>query len=421
MHWANIKDFPDFYHLDTLLITSPKPTNSNENLYPSLYQRQIPLDNNSFIKKPQKPKPLHIPSRSEDIKLPLISSRINESISKTSENQHLYSKIQGKIRTRNFLHQSTDELKSINISLRTKEFLNHLNNLSKNVPFHPNHNPRKYSVNKMSFLKKTLKSPLMHKNLSQNPLFSISLENKDSSMKNDKKINKNKKNFRFKQRIYEKKKTSMISRTLIPHYMDLREQITKFVRNLNEMKEIISNSKKIYGFLKSFLVYKNTSLRKILLNKENETLNEPMIENSLEEKCFYKEIYYEGIGIQHREKMEPNIIIDFKELNEKIEVYNTSNAIEKIKIMEQVVIDEFHKMKVIEQRLQIHKNRNLIFRDYKPIEKFNYKNIPVTKLVEEINNFEKNHGECEYILNRSRLICEAIETSVKNVRSECEN
>ena len=119
--------------------------------------------------------------------------------------------------------------------------------------------------------------------------------------------------------------------------------------------------------------------------------------------------------------MEPNIIIDFKELNDKIDVYNTSNAIEKIKIMEKDVIDEFHKMKVIEQRLQIHKNRNKIFRDYKPIDKYNYKNMPVTRFVEEINNLEKNHGECEYILNRSRLICEAIETSVKNVRSECEN
>ena len=427
MHWANIKDFPDFYHLDTILHSSPKTNESSDELYPSLYllQRNNTSNNNSFIKKPRNSK--HHSSRSEDMKLPLLNIKSAENILKNIDSsfksQNLRQKIQNQLSAR-ILYQP-NELSEKNMIQKTKEFLNHLNSLSYSVPLLPRN--KKHNVKKVSFSVVRSTKPTIKSNLNiMSPTFSIS-EGKSNIIQIPKPARtrntskeKNKKKMIFNKRMYEKK-LSLINRLLIPNYSDLKEQIKKFTVNLNELKEIIFNSKKIFGFIKHSLGYKNSILTKILLNEENECLYEPIFECSLEDKCFTKETYYEGCSIKNREKLDPNVTNDLKELNEKIENFNISHAIEKIKLMEHQVIDEFHKMKGIEMKLKGHKNRNNIFKDYKPIEKFNYKNMPASRLVDEINNFEKNHGECEYILNRSRLICEAIETSVKNVRSECEN
>lgn len=88
--------------------------------------------------------------------------------------------------------------------------------------------------------------------------------------------------------------------------------------------------------------------------------------------------------------------------------------------MENEVIENFHKMRKIENKLKNHKNHNHIIGDYHPIYEFNYSTIPATSFVEEIYNFERNFGECEYINNKSRFVCQAIDNSLKTFRNECD-
>jgi len=415
MNWVP-KDYPEFNHLDTLIITSPKPTDSSESLYPHIYTpHQANSPSISFIKKSQKSS-YHQSSRSEMLKLPTLSLQTPSSEPKIT--QTLRMKIQDHLEKKKKIPRklisTNEELLYSNISQRTKEFMSYLNTLSDNVP-----GPKYHQNNKNNSLQKI---PFPDKaNLKKSSrVYSISLETPINPIKLDRKRNNNNKKVGFQKKSNQKKITT-INRFLLPNYYELKDQIKAFLLNLSEIKEILSNSKKVYVVIKSFLIYRSILLSKILLNDENECLNEPLIENTIENQCFVKEIHYEGISIKYKEKMNPYVIAEFKELNEKIEAYNTSHAIEKIKTMEKEVIDEFHKIKYIEDKLRELRSRNVIFKDYHPVEKYNYKNIPVTGLVEQISHLEDSHGGCEFIHNRSRLICQAIESSVKNVRSECDD
>ena len=82
----------------------------------------------------------------------------------------------------------------------------------------------------------------------------------------------------FKQKTSEKK-LSLINRIIMPHYHELKEQISTFINHLSELKEIVFNSKKVYGVLKNLLVFRSNILIRILLNEENECLNEPLLES----------------------------------------------------------------------------------------------------------------------------------------------
>lgn len=408
MHWANIKDFPEFYHLDTLLFTSRKPV---EDAYPSLYSFQKNTLSESFQKKP-KTKIFHHQSQSENVKLPLISSPTARNNLKSNViSETLRRKIQNNLVESKFKIKQ-NEINEANNLLRTKEFLKYLNTLS-SEPLLPHHFPKKNSWKKISTSRKSSPSkifssinenPKNPKNLnnSKNPKNPKSLKHLKNSNypkypKTDREKNNKVKTNNFKDRIDNNLSPIKLN---FSNY-EMNQEINKILSNLSEMKKITFNSKKIYGLLKNFLSYKKSILRKILLNEDHEILNE-------------------GISALFIQKIDQNLIKEMKELNMKIESYITLNELEKIKLMEQEVIVNFQKMKTVEDRLKSHKNREIILKDYQPIEKYNYENIPTTKLVEDLNSFEKNHGECEFIHNRSRLICQAIENSVKNVRSECD-
>ena len=421
MNWAQSKNYPDFKHLDTLILTSPQRNEYSESpYYPFLYSPR-------FLRSPSPSTILskksfhHNSSRSEIVKLPVLQGTNPSEDTKKTDSlklkiQNQLSMHKNKFKFQNRL-KTNDELLDLNIMQRTKEFMAYLNTLANNVPPPKHHQSNKnhQSVSKVSF---SLRSIPNMQNSTSSPN-SISLDKRNNTSRNKKKTSNEKKKVLFKQKTSEKK-LSLINRIIMPHYHELKEQISTFINHLSELKEIVFNSKKVYGVLKNLLVFRSNILIRILLNEENECLNEPLLESVIENQCFIKEMIFDGNGIKYKEKMDPNVVQDFKELNEKLEAYNISHAIEKIKIMEQEMIGEFHQMKNIEDKLREMKNRNAIFKDYKPIEKYNYKQIPITRLVEELKNFEKSHGGCEHIQNRSRMICEAIETSVKNVRTECE-
>lgn len=426
MYWANIKDFPEFYHLDTLLITSCKvnqaETDSNNNLSayflsPEIYSKSS--SEKKLTKYCQNNKnSQHIPSKSENFKLPALISQ-SPSIQRTPT--HVKTKnLSMRIKNRLIENCNSKNQNIPDFYMRTNDFLLHLNALSyrEHAPFQHSH--RKTSIKKTECKKSIKPSPAF---LDSHAKFSISVDRPQKKIRFEEKLEKINKLKLMKDSSGEKKSAFLKNHRInIPNYSELKEEIRKLLLNLSEMREFISNSKKIYGFLKNSLNYKKTILSRILLDEEHECIRDIINENYIEDHCFSKEIYYEGVSINRREKMDANVIADLKEINEKIESFNTNLALDKIKIMESEVIENFHKMKKIENKLKIYKPCKLAqnLRGSKACPKFNYKSIPVSKFVEEIHNIERNYGDCDHINNRSRMICQAIDNSLKNVRHECE-
>lgn len=405
------KDYPDFYHLDTLVKT-PQPKGSSENPYfPPLYSPQRLRCPSLSLKKTSNKSSKFNTERSEINQLPSLHVKASscDALTTAALREKIKAKIQ-KARPFSKYFKSNDEMLEVNIAKRTKEFMKYLSMLSLNNPLIRN-----------SQIKTPLKkneSVAFKQSLTNAPSV-YSFTPKEKPALPPKKLNTQKPAFRARKS--NEKKGSVLARLSIPSYHELREQIRRLQANLTELKEIVHNAKKVYGVIKGFMCYRSPLLSRILLNEEGECLCEPLLESMIEDKCFIREVLFEGAGLSFREKLDPAVLSDIRELNEKLEAYNTSHEIEKIRIMESEVIQEFHQVRTIEEKLREMRNRKMIFRDYKPVEKFNYKQIPPTRLVEELDIFEKSLGGCEFIQNRSRLICKAIENSVRNVQSECEN
>lgn len=403
------KNFPLFYHKDTILLKNHKIAD---------FQPPIP----SEVKKPpislqklQSPKikvPESLSANEYFSPMPIIMQpQTKNYTTKCVKSFHFPVETLPKLaKPSHSLKKSVDE--------KTEDFIKYLSFL-KTIKF-PAAIPKKKTYAKKSIMfSKENHGEILPESILMKRLSTIKSKNKRASFALFEKIQEsptinsistiNGKNLSSNNNSYHsiKKRGSLSlgsnSRLLrIKNYNDLREVLKKFSNNLQNMSQIVSNENKLCKLLFEMLEFSKAKyLERLFFVPGKLKLLEGISAFELEKACFVKESQFDVTSksqIYEEKLINKNIVADLQVLNEKIESYLVERH---IKEMNDLAKDLKKKIKKVKQET----------------ESLHFENMPENSVIDDIIEFRNHFGNLDFVNNKEIIIGKTIDNLIKNMKT----
>lgn len=197
----------------------------------------------------------------------------------------------------------------------------------------------------------------------------------------------------------------------IPFYKELIPVLKKLEINLNDYLTSLGHNERTSKMLKN-LLSKKIKMSHLFFNEKDGKLWQSFNLFNLEEKCIKKEQLYENGKIVKKDSVDPLLISELTELNKKLEDFNNQKEIDDLKCTKDSLLNEYKRMKKIESdNMCSPKSRKLEF-----LPKFNFEIMPNIQFMKIIDDFERQHGECDLINKRNKTISRVLEDMVGEIK-----
>ena len=420
MNFASDKNFPKFVHNDTIIKSSASDENNASffllskylKKYKSPKKTQKTLNNNSNS--------LNFPQISENPNLSYSLAYNNkrsepEKPSKTLINVKKFPKIM--INDANQFQQSFD-IKSQhfmrNMLYNTKknseidkqdDFLKNLFKKYKNRKKNAiKNNKEQLSIPPASIISDHKRQSIKYKFSQQFsfPMFSSIL---------DQNANNFKKTRKFTHIISIQDLTASRGKS-IPHYKELRQVILNLEKNLTDYLNSVGYNERSAKILAS-LLSKKIDMENLFFYENERKIIEPISNFYLEEQCLIREKVLDINGkLVSKVHIDPLMISELVILNDKLEEMNNKKYIEDLKIIKDSLLMEYGKMKELESdRLW-----NMKLKNMDRIVKLNCEIMPNILLMKEMDEFERQYGECNLIDKKNKMISRTIEDMLGDIK-----
>ena len=196
-----------------------------------------------------------------------------------------------------------------------------------------------------------------------------------------------------------------------------------FLENIRNLEQMVQNPKKLIKMLKKLISSKKNLKDVLFPNGNEERINEHLSKELIVERCFIKEPAILEGQMYFKERFDQAFLNDLWYLNEEIQNYLISRDISSLKNMEEKLRSEYFKMREMENRFdpKLAKKTGAHQRimNFKTIDGFNYQNFKVgNPLHDEMEKFERQFGECQFVNMKSRLINKALEDVINNLKKK---
>lgn len=201
---------------------------------------------------------------------------------------------------------------------------------------------------------------------------------------------------------------------IIPNFKELLVVLKKLEKNLNEYFHMVGYNDRAAKILKS-LLSKKIDMKGLFFHEDNGKLIEPISLMHMEEQCIIRESVYENGTFIKKDRVDLLMIEELKALDLKIEEMKNEKYIEDLKTTKDSLLDGYSKLKEIENKMpfsdKIHRVNEL-----EHINKLNFEVMPNICFMKEIEEFERQFGECDLIDKKNIMISRALEELIGEIK-----
>jgi hypothetical protein len=305
--------------------------------------------------------------------------------------------------------QPNNSRKAFSIDSKTNNFLNYLENLNPE-PKIDNASKKKINILKGQINSIVNAEPMTFRDSTK--LEKIKLPSLTETSQNLMKGNQKKKSFFSKNNksnysLTGRKGASIIQVEKDKNYEVIIDLFNRICENIRNFEKAVSNEYKAYFLLKSFIKEKQKYLNEFFFVEGKEKMIPNITSAQLEKLSFKKELVTSkcATSLFEEKLINPNLVNDFKELNDKIEDYLIKRYINEMKYLEENI-----KKNINMNVSAIYKKEDIF------ISEFNYERMPDESLIDEIYKIEKNFGHLEHFKEKEKIVGKSIDDLIKNAK-----
>lgn len=201
---------------------------------------------------------------------------------------------------------------------------------------------------------------------------------------------------------------------IIPNFKELVPVLKKLERNLNEYFHMVGYNDRAAKILKN-LLSKKINMKGLFFHEDNGKLIEPISLLHMEEQCIIRETVYENGKFVKKDRVDPLMIEELKALDLKIEEMKNEKYIEDLKTTKDSLLEGYSKLKEIENKMTFSEKMRRVH-ELEPINRLNFEVMPNICFMKEIEEFERQFGECDLIDKKNIMISKALEEVIGEIK-----
>lgn len=198
---------------------------------------------------------------------------------------------------------------------------------------------------------------------------------------------------------------------LIPNYKDLVAVLKRLEKSLGEYTASMGFNNRTANIFKG-LLSKKIDMSHLFFNEEDGKLLEPLDIHFIEEQCVIKEKFFETGKLATKWRVDPIMISELQSLSEKLEELNSTKYINDLKLTKDSLLTEYKQMKELENEM----SWNTKFKNVERMPKFNFEIMPNIPLMKNLDEFERQYGECDLIDKKSKMIGKVLEEVIGEMK-----